>query len=194
MGSDTGQDQGGPPETGHQPRAAKGRYRDPDAIIGLDPITGIANRRLFEYQGEKAFSMAQRHNDDLGLVVFRLENLEAVAANGGMPVAKQMLQAIASQLSDNARVHDTAGRLSRSRFGVLLPGAREFGAHKFAVRLLSVLRDARDAEQVFTISAAVSATNSRSCDRYRELHEHASQRLEDAVAAGGNRLVSSFCQ
>ena len=175
-----------------QRSTAKSRYRE--TIIGLDPITGIANRRLFEYQGEKAFSMAQRHNDDLGLVVFRLENLEAVATRDGMPQAKQLLQSIASQLSDNARVHDTAGRLSRSRFGVLLPGAREFGAHKFAVRLLSVLRQSTDSGDSCLLSAAVTATNSRSCDRFRELHDHASQRLDDAVSAGGNRLVSSFCQ
>lgn len=181
------------PEPQHHPRPA-GRSRYREAIIGLDPITGIANRRLFEYQGEKAFSMAQRHNDDLGLVVFRLENLEAIAASNGMPQAKQMLQTIATQLSENARVHDTTGRLSRSRFGVLLPGAREFGAHKFAVRLLSVLRQSAEAERSCVLSAAVTATNSRSCDRFRELHDHASQRLEDAVSAGGNRLVSSFCQ
>jgi len=175
-----------------QVRAGTGKYRE--AIIGLDPITGIANRRLFEYQGEKAFSMAQRHNDDLGLVVFRLENLEAIATSDGMPHAKQLLHTIASQLSDNARSHDTTGRLSRSRFGVLLPGAREFGAHKFAVRLLSVLRQSTDAERSCVVSAAVTATNSRSCDRFGELQDHASQRLEDAVSAGGNRLVSSFCQ
>jgi len=173
-------------------RAGTGKYRE--AIIGLDPITGIANRRLFEYQGEKAFSMAQRHNDDLGLVVFRLENLEAIAASDGMPHAKQLLHTIASQLSDNARIHDTTGRLSRSRFGVLLPGAREFGAHKFAVRLLNVLRQSTDAERSGVLSAAVTATNSRSCDRFDELQDHASQRLDDAVSAGGNRLVSSFCQ
>jgi diguanylate cyclase (GGDEF)-like protein len=179
-------------DTQHQRPTSTSKYRE--AVIGLDPITGIANRRLFEYQGEKAFSMAQRHNDDLGLVVFRLENLEAIANRDGMPQAKQLLQTIASQLSENARVHDTTGRLSRSRFGVLLPGAREFGAHKFAVRLLSVLRDANDTQQSCVLSAAATATNSRSCDRFRELHDHASQRLDDAVSAGGNRLVSSFCQ
>ena len=192
MDSHTRQDQRTPPPTGSQRPAGKSKFHD--AIIGLDPITGIANRRLFEYQGEKAFSMAQRHNDDLGLVVFRLENLESIAANGGVPAAKQLLQTFANQLSENARIHDTAGRLSRSRFGVLLPGAREFGAHKFALRLLNVLRAATQSERACLISAAVTATNSRSCDRYRELHDHASQRLEDAVSAGGNRLVSSFCQ
>lgn len=190
MDSHTRQDQRTPPPTGSS-TASKSQYLE--AVIGLDPITGIANRRLFEYQGEKAFSMALRHNDDLGLVVFRLENLESIATDAGVPAAKQLLQNFANQLSENARIHDTAGRLSRSRFGVLLPGAREFGAHKFAVRLLSVLRAATESETC-VISAAVTATNSRSCDRYRELHEHASQRLEDAVSAGGNRLVSSFCQ
>lgn len=192
MDSRTRQDQRTQPPTGSPTAASKSQNRD--AVIGLDPITGIANRRLFEYQGEKAFSMALRHNDDLGLVVFRLENLESIANDSGVPTAKLLLQTFASQLSENARVHDTAGRLSRSRFGVLLPGAREFGAHKFAVRLLGVLRAATTSERACAISAAVTATNSRSCDHYRELHEHASQRLEDAVSAGGNRLISSFCQ
>ncbi len=192
MDSHTRQDQRTPPPTGSPTATSKSPYRD--SVIGLDPITGIANRRLFEYQGEKAFSMALRHNDDLGLVVFRLENLESIAADSGVPAAKQLLQTFANQLSENARIHDTTGRLSRSRFGVLLPGAREFGAHKFAVRLLSILRGATESERTCVISAAVTATNSRSCDRYRELHDHASQRLEDAVLAGGNRLVSSFCQ
>ncbi len=181
-----------PQHGGQESPAGRSKYRE--VVLGLDPITGIANRRLFEYQGDKAFSMAQRHHDDLGLVVFRLENLEAIAVNGGMPRAKLVLQTFAAQLADNARGHDTPGRLSRSRFGMLLPGAREFGAHKFAVRLLSVLRDALDTDAHCVISAAATATNSRSCSAFRDLHEHATRRLDEAVSAGGNRLVSSFCQ
>ncbi len=181
-----------PPPLAQQDPETTSRYRE--SILGLDPITGIANRRLFEYQGEKAFSLAQRHHDDLGLVVFRLEDLETIAVNGGMPKAKLLLQTFAAQLSDNARSHDTAGRLSRSRFGMLLPGAREFGAHKFAVRLLNVLREAVEAEQRCAISAAATATNSRGCNAFHELHEHAAQRLDEALSAGGSRLVSSFCQ
>ena len=176
--------------TASSPRPKRG-----DTEMGLDFLTGIANRRLFEYQGEKALAMAQRHRDDLGLVLFRLDNLEEVALRRGVVQAKGLLKNVAFKLHRNARSHDTVGRLSRSRFAMLLPGAREFGAHKFAVRLLSVLNEPDEGSEVrFVVSAAATATNSHSCTRFEQLSEHATERLDQAIAAGGNRVISSFCQ
>lgn len=162
--------------------------------LALDPLTGLANRRLFDYQGEKAMAMAQRHHDDLALVLLRIDNLEDFALRAGVARAKALLHAVGSQLSDNLRCHDIAGRLSRSRFGMLLPGAREFGGHKTAVRLLRLLQaaDGDCAQCVFSVAA--SATNSHNCERFGDLCAHAGERLELAMAAGGNRIISSFNQ
>lgn len=162
--------------------------------MGFDTLTGIANRRLFEFQGRKAMAMARRHDDDLGLVLLRLDNLEALAGRHGIERAKVLLNGVAARLRANARSHDTCGRLSRSRFGLLLPGAREFGAHKFAIRLLAMLQDSEDeVERECVVSLAATATSNFECNRFEDLLAHAVERLQQSIDAGGNRVVSSFC-
>ena len=169
------------------------RVLNRDTRPALDTLTGIANRRLFEYQGEQALAVARRHHNDLALVLFRIDNLEDIAVQLGLAQAKNLLHRIAVHLENNARSHDTAGRLSRSRFGMLLPGTHELGAHKFAARLLVVLRRATATPRVpCVISGAVAATDTSGCERFSELDAYAAQRLTTAIAAGGNRVVSSF--
>ena len=173
-----------------------GAITRPTSHLALDAITGVANRELFDYEGVQALSMVRRHESDLGLAMFRIDNLIDIAQRDGLPVAKKMLQRVARVLDKNTREHDTSGRITRTRFAVLLPGAREFGAHKFAVRILSAMRSSADNGDPAScvISVAVSATNSVECSQFDTLNSHVWHRLDTAIAAGGNRIVSSFCQ
>ncbi|HXH41561.1 MAG TPA: diguanylate cyclase, partial [Thermoanaerobaculia bacterium] len=113
-----------------------------------DPLTGLANRTLFEDRLSRAFERSKRRaviegeTPPLALAYVDLDSFKEVNDLFGHPAGDALLCEIASRLRSGLRSLDTVARLGGDEFAVILPdiGSLENARHVIG-KLLEGLRD-----------------------------------------------------
>ena len=109
----------------------------------LDPLTEIANRRVFEETLDCEWKRAQRHHQPLSLMLIDIDHFKAFNDHYGHPAGDTCLKQFASTLRKlTARASDRVARYGGEEFALLLPGTHATGATTVAQRLLALLEDA----------------------------------------------------
>ncbi|MDR5898663.1 EAL domain-containing protein [Halomonas vilamensis] len=85
-----------------------------------DPLTGLANRRLFIDRMETALKESERHAQHGVLLFIDLDNFKQVNDTLGHYAGDQLLQNMARELSQMLRDSDTLARLGGDEFAVLI--------------------------------------------------------------------------
>ncbi|WP_191964824.1 EAL domain-containing protein [Synechococcus sp. RSCCF101] len=85
-----------------------------------DPLTGLANRLLFDALLKKRIEAAHRHRSMLAVVYFDLDNFKAVNDSLGHLVGDELLQLLADRLIRTLRTSDTVARIGGDEFVLLL--------------------------------------------------------------------------
>ncbi|GAY16208.1 bifunctional diguanylate cyclase/phosphodiesterase [Mycobacterium sp. shizuoka-1] len=90
-----------------------------------DPLTGLANRALFNQRLEHAMQLYEREYLSPAVVAVDLNDFKLVNDNLGHPVGDDLLIAVAHRLLDSVRTGDTVARLGGDEFAVLVEGSSE---------------------------------------------------------------------
>jgi diguanylate cyclase (GGDEF)-like protein/PAS domain S-box-containing protein len=86
-----------------------------------DPLTGLRNRRLFEYDLKLQVARSQRYGESAGLMVIDLDSFKQLNERHGQQAGDETLKALARALTRRLRQTDLVARLGRDEFAVLLP-------------------------------------------------------------------------
>jgi diguanylate cyclase (GGDEF)-like protein/PAS domain S-box-containing protein len=103
---------------------AVARYRADEEIarLGLhDPLTGLANRPLFEDRLEQALERSRRGQGETGLLVVDLDGFSKLNDGFGHRTGDEVLVGAGARLRGALPVEATVGRLAGDDFGVLVP-------------------------------------------------------------------------
>jgi diguanylate cyclase (GGDEF)-like protein len=92
----------------------KARY-----LAGHDPLTGLANRMLFNEQLERAISQSARSGKSGALLFFDLDHFKQVNDSLGHATGDALLVHMANTLQVRVRKTDTAARLGGDEFAVI---------------------------------------------------------------------------
>jgi diguanylate cyclase (GGDEF)-like protein/PAS domain S-box-containing protein len=84
-----------------------------------DPLTGLANRALFQDRLQHALAR-RREQGRLGVVFLDLDHFKAVNDNHGHAGGDALLRAAAQRLVSGLRAFDTAGRLGGDEFAIVI--------------------------------------------------------------------------
>lgn len=169
-----------------------------DALIEnaiLDPITGVYNERYLLDRGEKDMSFAQRHHEDLSLFCLEIDNFSDYLLNIGEQATDSLLTWSAELLKNTMRKEDTIARVGESRFAVLAPTAEHFDAlalcdrikHKFNISNF----DTSQITDPITVSIGVASLDDTEEMTINDIYEEANERVKEAIALGGNRVIGS---
>jgi len=85
-----------------------------------DPVTDLANSRLFEDRVTQSLSIARRNGNSLALLFVDLDRFKLVNDHHGHKVGDELLRAVAERLLVTVREEDTVARIGGDEFGILL--------------------------------------------------------------------------
>jgi diguanylate cyclase (GGDEF)-like protein/PAS domain S-box-containing protein len=104
-----------------------------------DPLTGLRNRRLFEYDLELQVGRCQRYGEHAALMLIDLDDFKHVNDSHGHRVGDEALRAVARTLTRRLRTTDLVARLGGDEFAVLLPHMDRPSAEHVAADLTRVI-------------------------------------------------------
>lgn len=105
-----------------------------------DPLTNLANRRLFMDRLAQALTRAPWHNRRVAVLFLDLDHFKGINDALGHSVGDQLLQAVAERLMACVRVGDTVARLGGDEFAIALVDiARTSDVPKLAQKIIHTL-------------------------------------------------------
>lgn len=142
-----------------------------------DPLTGLANRRLFMDRMGAAIKELHRHQRCGALLFVDIDNFKQINDTLGHYAGDQLLQSVARRMSQMLRDTDTLARLGSDEFAVLIEGVDSSHAQtiqlaeRIAYKLLATLNTPIVlAEESVIVSGSIGVTimvsNEHSVDDY----------------------------
>lgn len=108
-------------------------------LATMDELTGVPNRRAFDYISRQALSFCRRLNAAASMVFFDMKEFKKINDNFGHAEGDRALTIFANALLDVVRASDPVGRLGGDEFVALLIDADGEQAAQVILRLRQVL-------------------------------------------------------
>ena len=166
--------------------------------VGLDTLTGLANRGRFDEVLRTEWQRTQRHDGSMALVLLDIDDFKAYNDHYGHPAGDDALRRVAGTLlGELKRPTDLVARYGGEEFAVVLPDVDARGAALLAerlrvrVRALAISHAASRTGPVLTISCGVAAASADAGnDALARLIADADRALYRAKRAGRDRCVT----
>lgn len=127
------------------------------ATADTDYLLGIANRRGFERELNRAIAYMKRYRASGALVVLDVDRLKPINDAFGHAAGDQVLKAIVATLTAHVRASDVVGRLGGDEFALLLWNLSETDAKAKAAALEDAIDQLTFKFDGRTINAGASA-------------------------------------
>lgn len=161
-----------------------------------DVLTGLGNRRHFEFMLDQEWMRAMRSETPISLIIFDIDFFKCYNDNYGHQAGDECLRMVAEEIGGFAkRAGDTSARYGGEEFVLLLSDADLDQAAIIAeacracVETLKITHGHSKVSDVVTVSAGVSTMVPDSGTGRRELVEAADKALYRAKSEGRNRVV-----
>lgn len=154
---------------------------------GLDPLTGMMNRRSFLSAGK---SLA-RETDLFSVIYIDLDGFKAINDTLGHHVGDAVLQVVATTIKTSTRAADVTSRLGGDEFAVLLPKTSKDGACVAASKLKHLLGQEMEIRGwKVTCSVGVHCCSDPNCS-IESLLSHADKAMYESKRGGKDRVTVS---
>jgi diguanylate cyclase (GGDEF)-like protein len=159
-----------------------------------DGLTEVANKRRFDDELEREFARARRHDRQLSLILFDVDDFKQINDEHGHLTGDYVLQEIARVADRHMRREEILARLGGDEFGILSPEVGVDGAATLAERLRANIEEHLfDAEFIssppeVTCSFGVAELTDDMTTAER-LFAAADSALYDSKTAGRNRVT-----
>ena len=172
------------------------KLEEAKAEASLDGLTGIANRRNFDYTIQRWIITHEKSEGPFTVALFDLDNFKQVNDNYGHQIGDQVLIATAVEIGKSIRSSDFLARYGGEEFVVLSSGMRLAESQKRFSSLLHHIEEMRfDCKSAEKGSLTVSLTCSCGVAEYalgesaKDLIRRADEALYEAKRAGKNQVV-----
>jgi diguanylate cyclase (GGDEF)-like protein len=170
-------------------------------LVGVDALTGIANRRHFDRALEREIRRARREAQPLSLVFLDLDQFKLFNDTYGHTRGDEVLRRVAQTLDETfRRGGDLVARYGGEEFAVVLPGVDGRRAGLYAERLrrriwrLAIPYRASQLTDRVTISGGVATLYPPATAGPDELLFAADKALYRAKCLGRNRIATAEVQ
>jgi diguanylate cyclase (GGDEF)-like protein/PAS domain S-box-containing protein len=155
-----------------------------------DPLTGLANHRVFHEQLRAEVARARRQDLRLCVAVLDLDHFKQVNDRHGHPAGDEVLRETGARLRAVVREGETLARVGGEEFAWILTDLDEADAYAAVERARRVIGETPFAEAgVVTMSAGVA--DLQPVDAADDLYSRADQALYRAKQNGRNQTIRS---
>ena len=159
-----------------------------------DPVTELANSRLFEDRVLQSLAITRRGGDTLAMFFVDLDRFKIVNDAHGHKVGDELLRAVAQRLLLAVRAEDTVARIGGDEFGLIIQRASTRDAAEIvAQRIISMMNEPFDVHGL-TLSIGVSigvTMYPEEFDTYESVVSRADSAMYRAKAEGRGRFYTS---
>jgi diguanylate cyclase (GGDEF)-like protein len=155
-------------------------------LAETDPLTGIANRRVFETTLDREISRSARTGEQVSLLMFDIDRFKALNDKYGHDAGDQVLKAVAKVLASCSRNFDTVARYGGEEFGIVLADCSMGDAFDTAERLRDMVSGLELMEPI-TVSAGVASYPTHAGDR-DDLIKASDKALYESKSLGRDRV------
>jgi diguanylate cyclase (GGDEF)-like protein len=106
----------------------------------MDGLTKLYNHSYIHERLSEEISYSKRHNMDLSLIMFDLDNFKHVNDSYGHKIGDEVLIKVSSSILDMIREEDIAGRYGGEEFIVILPNTDQVSACKVAEKIRKAVK------------------------------------------------------
>lgn len=166
-------------------------------LANYDPLTGLANRYMFNVTLTRSLQSARRKNEKLALLFIDLDHFKQVNDLFGHAAGDRLLIDVATRIQGCIRETDTAARLAGDEFVVILENIQSLvDVEQVALKILNALENqgqfvGTDVGSQVSASIGVSLFPDHGGD-VETLLRLADRAMYDAKTLGRNRL--NFCK
>jgi diguanylate cyclase (GGDEF)-like protein/PAS domain S-box-containing protein len=145
----------------------------------LDPLTGLANRALFQIRLEEALATAEKDGTGVGLLLLDLDDFKDVNDTLGHAAGDQLLAETATRLAHLVSERDTVARVGGDEFAIIL--VEQQGLLEIAVAAKAIVEGLRTTFDVE--GRALSTKASIGVAAFPEHHRDPVELMKDADIA-----------
>lgn len=139
-------------------RASRANYLLTMSLAASDWLTGLYNRRSFEFAADNEITRQRRYGGIFSLAVIDLDGFKILNDTRGHRAGDAALKLLADVLREHTRETDLIARLGGDEFGVLMPNTHT-GACLALCRQLAVIVAGRMSHAGFGITASIGCTS-----------------------------------
>jgi diguanylate cyclase (GGDEF)-like protein len=153
-----------------------------------DPLTGVNNRRSFDFRFEEEFLRAQRYKAACSLILIDIDFFKDYNDTFGHAAGDEALKAVAALLKEDVRIHDLVARYGGEEFAIILPNTDVKGAMVMGERFRRSIQRASWKHKQLTISVGVASLHD-GIQKSADLLKESDLALYKAKHAGRNLVV-----
>jgi diguanylate cyclase len=160
-----------------------------------DPLTGIANRKAFDVELDRAIAQSRQKGEPLTVCMIDIDRFKNFNDKWGHQTGDNVLRLVGNCLSENVKGRDTAARYGGEEFVLILPqtvlndGVGLANKIRLAVEAKKLVKKSTG-DVLGTITISVGAALLGPSDTAASVTERADTCLYAAKNSGRNRVVS----
>lgn len=113
-----------------------------ETLANYDPLTGLANRALFQSHLQNSIDKAKRHQTQMSLLMFDLDRFKDINDSYGHSAGDELLQIVSKRFLGRLREGDMISRLGGDEFAVIIENTvRPEDAGKLAEEMIGALAE-----------------------------------------------------
>jgi two-component system cell cycle response regulator len=161
----------------------------------LNVLQQLAQENYFESRLIQEIAFSLRHKMSIGVCKIKISNLKALIAEKGKPATVVVVQTVAKSIQKTMRSEDTLCYLGNAEFSLLFPATNGIGSAIGLRRIMDAVGEQNIQIEGKAISvplaAAIYSCIPNSSTTIEVISEVLRSRLDEALANGGNSIVSS---
>jgi diguanylate cyclase (GGDEF)-like protein/PAS domain S-box-containing protein len=150
-----------------------------------DPLTGLANHRVFHERLAAELERSSRHGRLLSVAVLDIDHFKQINDTHGHQVGDRVLSEVAARLAHAVRSGEVVARIGGEEFAWLMPEASDADARAAAERVRKEIQNT-PFETAGTLTMSIGVCSNESARTTEELVGFADQALYRAKQGGRN--------
>lgn len=166
-----------------------------EQVSAANLLQQLSQTNFFNSRAHQELSFAQRHRGNFSLCKLKLDNIRSIMQSFDKAKTTTIVKGVAGIIQQTLRTEDTLCYPGNAEFCLLYPATNGIGATDGIKRILKRVSSSsiriEDMQVKVTLSGAVYSCLATENSDLEQIYAQLDSGLEQAQAAGGNRVVSS---